>query len=297
MATLKMPPERKYGWPLKPTTSTHFEIMKKNNGQFCVVLNHSLLRGCTSEMIHWWFLNFALSKVRLVDIEGYEDTEVPAYYLWHPSDHYGVHLSGSLGPDQTAKAGATIHIQETMQYSKYGWKFPVNSGLKIYYCASDGWAMGKEVPVLGKAMMLRIHWKDVEEDGDIVGVHYHYEIVIGVGGSHPIAKFVNSRVTNHFSPEFFQAWHLHNAIEVGTFENFLPALYAQRDTPDNLQYSRGMNPIGENKAPQTGFDRVLFEQRVRGYKEAPDAHQFQAWDQPSILATSPNAEQKGKGFS
>ncbi|MEM0896441.1 MAG: hypothetical protein AAGJ79_06110 [Verrucomicrobiota bacterium] len=180
-----------------------------------------------------------------------------------------------------------------MQYLRYGWKYPVNSKLKIYYCAPDGWAMGKQIPFLGKAMMLRIHWKDVVEDGTIIGVHYHYEIVIGVVGSHPIAGFLNSRITSHFSPEFFEAWHLHNAIEVGTFENFLPALYEQRSDIGNLRYSRDMNRIGQNEVPQTGYNRSLFEQRVRGYKDARDAHKFQAWGEPSILAKSTNAEQGG----
>ena len=56
--TLNMPRERDFGWPLKPAETTYFEIVERENGQFCVVLNHSLLRGCTSEMIHWWFLHF-----------------------------------------------------------------------------------------------------------------------------------------------------------------------------------------------------------------------------------------------
>ncbi|MEM1085712.1 MAG: hypothetical protein AAGI48_16510 [Verrucomicrobiota bacterium] len=286
MPEVHMPAERNYGWPLKPTSSTHFEIVRKSNGQFCVVLNHSLLRGCTSAMIHWWFLHFPFLKVRLVDIEGYDETEIPAYYLWHPSDHYGANLKGPLGPGRTSQAGASIEIQETMQYLKYGWKYPVNSRLKIYYCASDGWAMGKQIPILGNAMMLRIHWRDVVEEGNTIGVHYHYEIVIGLGGSDPISRLLNRKITAHFSPEFFEAWHLHNAIEVGTFENFLPALYEQRGDAENLRYSRDMNKIQQNELPQVGFDRPLFERRVKGYKDARDAHSFQAWDQPSILDTS-----------
>ena len=37
------------------------------------------------------------------------------------------------------------------------------------------------------------------------------------------------------SPEFFEASHLHNAIEVGTFENFLPGLYEQRSDLEDLR--------------------------------------------------------------
>ena len=285
MAHLQMPQERDYGWPLKPTSSTHFEIVTRPNGQFCVILNHSLLRGCTSEMIHWWFLHFPTLEVTLHDVPGYQESTVPAYYLWHPSDHYAATLKGVLGPGATSQTGAAIHIQEAMQYKKHGWKYPVNSALRIFYCTDDGWAMGKQLPIFGPAMMLRIHYRDVQSQGQVVGVHYHYEIVIGVGGNHAVARRLNHRVTRHFSPEFFEAWHLHNTIEVGTFENFLPALHAQRGDLESIMYSRDMNPIGAEEPPQSGHDRPLFERRVQGYRNAADAHDYQAWDQPSFLAS------------
>lgn len=278
-----MPEERHFEWSLKTIPTTHFEIVKKENGQFCVVLNHSLLRGCTSEMIHWWFLHFAKMKVKLIDIPGYESKTVPAYYLWHPSDHYGVSLSGELGPGDTAKAGASIHIQEAMQYLKHGWKYPVDNKLKIFYCGPDGWAMGKAIPFLGKVMVLRIHYKDVYDAQTVVGVHYHYEIVIGAPGNHALVRFVNQKIGSHFSTEFFEAWHLHNVIEVGTFENFLPALFAQRDDRQNLAYSKDMNPIGPDANEQVGFDQALFEKRVQGYRDSVDAHEFQGWEQPTFL--------------
>ena len=81
MARLTMPPERKFGWELKPNTSSHFAIHERDNGQFCVVLNHALLRGVTSEMLHWWFLNFTRLSVHLPDTPGYEGSNVPAYLL------------------------------------------------------------------------------------------------------------------------------------------------------------------------------------------------------------------------
>jgi len=81
MKNLNMPAKRDFGWELKSLESTKFGIHQKDNGQFCVVLNHSLLRGVTSEMIHWWFLNFPNLTVNLVDIEGYEGEKVPAYWL------------------------------------------------------------------------------------------------------------------------------------------------------------------------------------------------------------------------
>ena len=58
MTNLTMPAKRDFGWSLKPVSSSHFDIHQKDNGQFCVVLNHALLRGVSAVMIAWWFQNF-----------------------------------------------------------------------------------------------------------------------------------------------------------------------------------------------------------------------------------------------
>ncbi|MEO0975574.1 MAG: hypothetical protein AAFX85_20985, partial [Pseudomonadota bacterium] len=63
MTDLTMPPERKFGWELKENGTSFFEIHERPNGQFCVVLNHALVRGVTSGMLHWWFLNFTGLRV------------------------------------------------------------------------------------------------------------------------------------------------------------------------------------------------------------------------------------------
>ena len=278
-----MPAERDFGWALKPKDSTLFEIHQRPNGQFCVVLNHALLRGVTSEMIFWWFKNFPNLQVMLADVQGYEDKTVPGYLLWHPSDHASATLSGKLGPGGTSRAGAKIHIQEAMQYKKFGLKYPVDTALSIFYHGPDGWAMGKKIPVLGHVMCLRIHFKDVIEAGEIVGVHYHYEVVIGATGNNPIVRAFNKKLTKEYSPEFFAAWHLHNTIEVGTFENFLPALFLQRDHGLNLHYAKQMNLMSGNTEIQSAAAPALFEERVAGYKSAKDPHAYQAPEAPSFL--------------
>lgn len=283
MTNLHMPAERDFGWTLKPVTSSHFEIIEKDNGQFCVVLNHSLLRGVSAEMIAWWFLNFTHIKVRLVDVPGYVGQQVPGYWLWHPVDHLSAELSGPLGPDGVARPGCNIHIREAMQYDRYGWKYSVDSKLKVFYVGRDGWAMGKAVPVLGPVMMLRIHFRDVLEDGRPVGVHYHYEVVIGATGNNPVARFINSRITKEFGPEFFAAWHRHNVIEVGTFENFLPALFGQRETFSALEYARDMDSLSGSSEEQTGYGKALFDDRLNGYRNSADPYAFQQYRDASFL--------------
>ena len=126
--------ERGFGWALKPVSSSHFDIHRRGNGQFRVVLNHALLRGVSAEMIEWWFLNFMRLKVRLGDVPGYEGQKVPGYWLWHPIDHLSAELSGTLGPGGVARPGCAIHIREAMQYDHYGWKYPVDTKLKVFLC-------------------------------------------------------------------------------------------------------------------------------------------------------------------
>lgn len=283
MTNLQMPPARDFGWSLKPVSSSHFEIHQKDNGQFCVVLNHALLRGVSAEMIHWWFLNFTRLRVRLTDVPGYEGQQVPGYWLWHPVDHLSAELSGALGPGGVAQTGCSIHIREAMQYDRYGWKYPVDSKLKVLYVGSDGWAMGKVLPLFGPVMMLRIHFKDVLEDGQHVGVHYHYEVVIGATGNNPVARFINRRITGEYGPEFFAAWQRHNVIEVGTFENFLPALFAQNLTGSPLEYTREMNPDLPSPDTQQGYDKALFDSRLNGYRNTDAPYAFQQYKDASFL--------------
>lgn len=283
MTDLQMPPARDFGWELRPNSSSHFAIRERSNGQFCVVLNHALLRGCSATMIHWWFLHFPNLLVKLVDIPPYESQRVPAYYLWHPVDHYSATLSGRLGPNDTARPGASIKIREAMQYEMYGWKYPVDTSLKIFYVGADGWAMGKSLPFLGPVMMLRIHFRDVAQDGRHIGAHYHYEVVIGVGGDNFLARQINKGLSAKFGPEFFEAWHRHNVIEVGVFENFLPALYAQRNNSGALEYRREMDCKPMPSGEQNGHDRTLFQKRLDGYESTENPFHFQQYDQPSFL--------------
>ncbi len=278
-----MPAPREFGWPLKPTDSSSFAIHERPNGQFCVVLNHALLRGVRAEMIHWWFQSFAGLKVRLEGVPGYEGKSVPGYLLWHPVDHLSAALLGRLGPGGTAVPGCKIHIREAMQYDVYGWKYPVDTALEVFYVAGDGWAMGKVLPFLGPVMVLRIHFKDVFDGDQHIGVHYHYEVVIGASGNGPVSRFVNKRLTASFGPEFFSAWHRHNVIEVGTFENFLPALFSQRGVSDGPTYRPHMNPVTSAEPQPAGFDKSFFERRLAAYRDSPDPFVTQAFRSTSFL--------------
>ena len=283
MSKLTLPKERDYGWELKPTSSTYFGQVQSKSNQNCVVLEHSLLRGVTTEMIYWWFQHFPNMWVTLDDTPGYKGQKVPAYFLWHPYDHVNAWLTGKLGPDNTSIPGAKINIQEAMYTKKYGLKYPVNDALEIFYCTKDGWAMGKKVPFLGLMMVLRISFKDVYEKGLIKGVHYHYEIVVGTHKKNLLAKAINKKLSKKFGPDFLDAWHTHNTIEVGVFENFLPAIYAQRDQLNDIHYAKAMNTIQESPAKQKGFSQQLFEERMKGFEQSTNAFEYLQFAEASFL--------------
>ncbi len=287
MTSLQMPKARQFGWTLKHPDSSLFATVKRKNGQFCCVLNHALVRGVNVDMLAWWFRNFTKLQVRLPDTPNYEGEVVPAYLLWHPVDHFGATLSGELGPGDTAQPGASIHIREAMQYERYGWKYPVDTKLRIFYVEKDGWSMGRTLPIFGPVMMLRISFVNVSsESGEHLGVHYHYEVVIGATGNHALARAINRRITASFGPEFFSAWHRHNVIEVGTFENFLPALYPQRHNTGPLEYRLEMNPAASGEEAQQAHSLELFKQRVAGYREAARPFDYQAFNQAAVLLPS-----------
>ena len=145
----EMPPARRFGWTLRDPEQALFNIDQRSNGQFTVVSNHPFLRDVTAETIAWWFRNYTRLRVILEDTPQYGGEAVPAYLLWHPSDHFGAALLGRTAADGAPIPGATkIRVQEAMQYERYGWRYPVNFELTVFCCAADGWAMGRHLPPL-----------------------------------------------------------------------------------------------------------------------------------------------------
>jgi len=51
MSEMTIPKPREFGWELKPTSSVYFQKVTNKSGQLCVVLEHSLVRGITTEML------------------------------------------------------------------------------------------------------------------------------------------------------------------------------------------------------------------------------------------------------
>jgi len=249
--------------------------MAEANGQFCVILHHPIIRGITKEMLLWWFQRFLNLQVKLYNVPGVEDGRVvPAYFLWHPIDHVGVKLISGADENGLMQAGTIAALAECMSADKYGYKYLVDSKSSIKELDEEqGLLMGADAPIFGPVMRGRICWKELPE-----GIMYHYELAIGLnnqrGCSSCIKALLNNRVKRTFNEPLIRAWRRHNTIEAGTFENFLPSLWKQRDPTDHFKIltydAKSMNAAASYPRAQLPADPALYEKRVKAYQECED---------------------------
>ena len=160
-----------------------------------------------------------------------------------------------------------------MQYDVYGDQYRVDDEATLWLLEDGhlrGQGMGKMMPFGDTwAAKTRISWADLPEGG----VHYHYEIVVGISDPGFLGRIVNNKIAGKFTKEFLAAWHRHNVIEVGTFENFLPALYAQRENlPNPLIYDAAeMNSAAGLSTVQTAADSAFGATRFEKLKAQQDS--------------------------
>jgi len=280
---MTVPARREFGWPLKPSSSCHFVRELLPTGQLLAVVNHSLVRGISCDMLLWWFRNFANLRVRLEGVPDHEGQRVPAYHLWHPVDHVNVRFVDGMATDGTLQPGGRLHVREALQADVYGLRYAMDETVHVPYLARDGMSMNKLDPSVGSVFFHRTHFCDVWEGGELLGVHYHSETVAGCAVRDRHTREVNRKVHGKFSAERLGVARRHIVEEVGAYEHFLPVLYAQRHAPDALHYSPDMAPSLASAEHMTGFDRPLTEARLADYRVARDAYECQNGQEPSFL--------------
>ena len=77
------------------------------------------------------------------------------------------------------QSGGSITIQEALQFKQYQFTFAVNDTAKFPYHKSDDMTLNKRLLIIGNMIFARVHFKDVLENDEIIGVHYHYEFIAG----------------------------------------------------------------------------------------------------------------------
>lgn len=192
------PEFREFGWKLKEKESTTFQTRcHPENGQLVIILNQPTVRGVRISMIYWWFQHFANMKIRLKNVGNYNDGDiVPAYFPWQPRDHFGATILDQSS-DGKWHVGKRLHIEEAMSFDKYERKYLVDGVATLWYLrdgAFGGQGMGMKSPFGSWIMSSRICWEPVKE-GEMDGVHYHYELTVGIANKW-FGKWLNPKIRN-----------------------------------------------------------------------------------------------------
>jgi len=204
----KLPAPRDFGWQMKTLDSAYTRIRTLPNGSYEAYIEHDIIKGCTPEMIEWWFRHIG------GDME-YEGRHYPRYWVWHPADHIHWALA-KPAPDGGAGAGARFHIVEAFNRNPQ-WRIDtVEEVVKL-----DATGIRLRKCVLGLEVSRLEHWFFPHPLGT------QYISSLRVGSETLLGKRVINPLLQRYvmTEAMLHAWLKHNIEEVGNFEYFLPALY------------------------------------------------------------------------
>ena len=214
---LPIPAPRPIAWQMKVLASAKTSFAKLANGQIVLTIEHDLIRGVTPAMLAWWFQHLGGTMV-------YEGVTYPRYWVWHPTDHIYWKLV-SRGPNGSTGAGARFRIVEAFGADPEHY---VNSTDFVEKCDEEGLSLVTRVAGM-EIFRLEHRFNQVEE-----GTLYRSRMVVGSSVpliGHLFNFIVRPRI---FSDASAQRWLLHNIEEVGNFEFFLPALYAEQSPTSSM---------------------------------------------------------------
>jgi hypothetical protein len=79
---MKLPEIRQFGWTLKRIESAYIESKTLSTGQMEIIIKHDIIKGISTDMLYWWFKNFARLFV-IIDSKKY-----PALSLRFQEKHF-----------------------------------------------------------------------------------------------------------------------------------------------------------------------------------------------------------------
>jgi len=207
---------------LKPLSSAITSARKLSNKQLELTISHDVIKGVTPQMLHWWFCH-------IDDTMQYLGGRYSRYRVWHPFDH--IHYKDlSKALNGTGSAGTRRHIVEAFGAKK---QFLVNIVDRVAHLDDKGILLKTEqagISIgLGNLLVrvpLRLSSLEHHFIPVVNGTQYESRLLIGMDSE--IGRlFVNQIIRPMFiGEEMARAWVKHNVEEVGNFELFLPALYA-----------------------------------------------------------------------
>lgn len=190
---------------------------KDKNGCMIASVQHDDVKGCTPEMIKWFFEHLGCCTTwNGVDFSG---PEISIYHLWHHRDHVAVtpltDIDGkkNLGFLQGAKSRIhelTNEVNDVIYYEMN--TVFLNTHEFTFNVMKNGKATG--------------HVKHVYEPTED-GCTFYAETKVGMdeGG-----KFFNKVIVPKlYSKQAGMEWIYHNIQETGRMQDILPILYANQD--------------------------------------------------------------------
>lgn len=203
-----LPPERDFGWKMKPLDSAKTSFITDNNGVFKLTIEHDIINGVTPKMLLWWFQNIGGEMT-------YQGKAYPKYLVWHPGDH----IRWSLAKTSSYKnigVGSYFRIVEAFDRNM---EFLVDSTEFVEKLDKTGIRLIKKV---GGTKVFSLQHDFIKDGNSTI---YKSEMFVGTNKK-LIGKIFNYGIRPlFFSKQMATAWLKHNIEEVGNFEFFLPELF------------------------------------------------------------------------
>lgn len=204
-----LPPERHFGWKMKPLESAKTNFNIDNDGVFKIAIEHDTVHGITPKMLFWWFQNIGGEM-------NYQGKIYPKYLVWHPKDH----IHWSLAKDSTDNIigpGSRFRIVEAFGRNA---KFLIDSTEIVTKLDESGIRLVKNI---GGSEIFSLQHDFILEGNNTI---YKSQMIVGTNNK-LFGRLFNSFIRPYFfNEEMASAWLKHNIEEVGNFEFFLPELYA-----------------------------------------------------------------------
>jgi hypothetical protein len=199
-------------WTMKPLESARTSVERVDHGRMRFSIQHELIRGVTPAMLVWWLDNM----VGDVEIGG---RVIPRYRAWHPRDHVKLTYVRPADDGRNFGPGAQVRIQEFFGADP---RYPVDVVATVAFLDETGFEHAEWV---GGQRVAHALYSFV---GTPEGTLYENSLTVGLETA-GLGDVFNRAVVQPwlFPEEMGRAWLRHNVEEVGNFEFFLPALYAQ----------------------------------------------------------------------
>jgi hypothetical protein len=189
---------RRVPWPLRSLASATIALTELQDGRRRIVIHHKELKDVTPQMLEWWF-SHVVGKTEFADRHW-------SYLVWDPVD-YEV-LNTATAADAVAP-GTRLRVREAFQLD-----VTVDVERVDYQVAIIGGRL------LGLNVLRLVNSFTPSTTGTL------YETDITIGSNSWIGRLgLNHLMRGRVLAEDPRVWVRHHIEQVGTLENFLPALY------------------------------------------------------------------------